>query len=182
MEPQNEPLRPSVPGKPQKPENELQEKQQFRKKIEPEFKTWTTVRKNYARETCVVLGIVFITIGLIGYVIPYLLEAHLSPTHNLIHVITGALAIWFGVKSENAAKKFCFIGGTFYTLLGIVGFSVGLPGMATVANNSEDPFIWKIAPEVLELGTTDHIIHIVAGAAFVCAGFLVFRKKEILEK
>lgn len=174
MEPEKERPRPRVPSQrpPTSARPPIQQKE-FRK--EPEIKPeLQTIRKSYAQEVCVVVGFSFVIVGLLGFVIPYFLEAHLSYTHNVIHVLSGALALWFGFDSLGAAKKFCYIFGALYSILGLLGFVAGTSGIASVANPVEDRFLWRLIPEVLEFGTSDHIIHLLAGVALLLAAVLKF--------
>jgi hypothetical protein len=46
-----------------------------------------------AKAICKVLGVVFLIIGLLGFVSPNLLGMHLSGIHNIIHLISAALAL-----------------------------------------------------------------------------------------
>lgn len=173
MEPEKERLRPRIPQ--QRPPGPSQHPVQAEFKKNPEVRLeYETVRKSYAQETSVVLGFAFVIVGLLGFVIPYLLDFHLSYTNNVIHVVTGALALWFGFQSPMAAKTFCYIAGAFYGVLGLLGFVAGVPGVASVANPVEDRFLWRFIPDVLEFGTADHVIHLVVGAAFVLAAIMKF--------
>ena len=49
-----------------------------------------------AKTVCKILGVVFILVGLVGFVSPGFLGTHLSTTHNLVHLISGAVALYFG--------------------------------------------------------------------------------------
>lgn len=150
---------------------------EFRK--EPEVRPQSqVVKKNYSQEVSVVLGFTFVIVGLLGFVMPYFLNAHLSYAHNTIHVLSGALALWFGFQSNNAAKRFCYVFGPLYALLGVLGFLIGSPGIASIANPVEDRFLWRAIPEVLELGSVDHTIHIIAGVAFLLAALVTVSVKS----
>ncbi|MEN0060164.1 MAG: hypothetical protein AAGB31_15100 [Bdellovibrio sp.] len=124
-------------------------------------------KRNFCREVCVTLGVCLLTIGLVGFVMDNFLGAHLSYAHNFVHLIPGALAVWFGVEGLSKAKTFSIVFGIFYTALGIAGFALGQQGLPTIGSIHEDAFLWKVIPQVLELGMTDHIIHVLVGAAFL---------------
>ena len=116
-----------------------------------------------AKTICTLLGIVFILVGLVGFAAPGLLGLHLSPAHNVVHLVSGALALFLGLKgSLSAAKMFCFIFGAVYLLLGVVGFAVG----------TGDDRMFEVIDGTLELGTVDHVIHILLGAIFLIGGFM----------
>lgn len=139
-------------------------------------KTLLPTQKNYAQEVSVVMGASLLIIGLLGFVMDNLFGAHLSYSHNVIHVITGALAVWFGFNSVTTAKRFSYIFGVFYGALGLLGFVAGVPGMPTVGSINEDRFLWRIVPETLELGTADHSMHIIFAAIFILGAALSFKK------
>jgi hypothetical protein len=116
-----------------------------------------------AKTICTFLGIVFILVGLIGFAKHDLLGAHLSGAHNIIHLVSGAIALYLGLKgSYSVAKMFCIIFGAVYLLLGIVGFLLG--------TGPEKMF--AVIPGTLELGTMDHIIHLALGVIFLVGGFI----------
>jgi hypothetical protein len=118
-----------------------------------------------AKKVCVLLGIVFILVGLIGF-LPFartLMGAHLSAAHNLIHLVSGAIALYLGLKgSLHAAKTFCLIFGIVYLLLGVAGFLLGTGDMRMII----------IVSGRLELGTMDHVIHVALGAIFLIGALL----------
>lgn len=110
------------------------------------------------------LGVVFILVGLIGFVAPGFLGTHLSTTHNLVHLISGAVALYFGfAASLAAARTFDLAFGVVYLLLGLAGIAFG---------NGPDRMFEVLAPLGLHLGIMDHVVHIVLGLAFVIGALL----------
>lgn len=110
-----------------------------------------------AKTIALVLGIVFILVGLAGFAAPNLLGAHLSTTHNIIHLVSGAIALYFGwMGSLSAAKTFGYVFGVVYLLLGIAGFLMG----------TGPERMWTVFGELM-LGTMDHVIHVVLGVVFL---------------
>lgn len=109
-----------------------------------------------AKTIASIVGVVFILVGIAGFAQPHLLGAHLSTVHNVIHIVSGALSLYFGVKGTLAqARNFCIIFGIVYGLLGVVGLVVGelnLPG--------------------LMLGKIDHYIHVAIGVLYLIGGFM----------
>lgn len=121
-----------------------------------------------AKTASTLIGIVFILVGIVGFVKHDMLGAHLSMAHNVVHLVSGAIALYFGTKGTLAqAKAFALIFGIVYLGLGVAGFVAGTQG------NSEfgpaDERMLKVMPGTLELGTMDHIIHIGIGALFILA-------------
>lgn len=117
-----------------------------------------------AKTVAKILGIVFIIVGIAGFIMPGLLGAHLTLAHNLVHLISGAIALYFGFAgSLSGAKMFCIIFGIVYALLGICGFLLG---------TGPDRMFDMLAALGLHLGKMDHIIHILLGLIFLIGGFM----------
>jgi hypothetical protein len=114
-----------------------------------------------AKTICKILGVIFLLVGIAGFAAPTLLGAHLTPPHNLVHIISGIVALYFGFAgSLGGAKGFCLVFGVVYLALGFLGmFALGDPAMDR---------IWHIGP--LVLGKVDHLIHILLGALFLAGG------------
>ena len=114
-----------------------------------------------AKTVCKILGVVFLLVGLVGFVNQNLLGAHLTPPHNVVHLVSGAIALYFGFAgSLSAAKTFCLVFGLVYLGLGILGLVLGAP----------PDRMWMLGP--LHFGQADHGIHILLGVIFVAGGFL----------
>ena len=117
-----------------------------------------------AKTVCKILGVVFLLVGVCGFVAPTLLGAHLTPPHNLVHIVSGVIALYFGFAgSLSGARGFCLVFGIVYLALGLFGLLLGVGPMR----------MWHIGP--LDLGTADHGIHLVLGAIFLAGG--LFTKK-----
>lgn len=117
-----------------------------------------------AKTVCKILGVVFLLVGIAGFAKSDLLGAHLEPAHNIVHIVSGALALYFGFAGSLAgAKTFSLVFGVVYLGLGILGISMGTGEMR----------LWTVGP--LNLGTVDHGIHILLGVVFLAGG--LFTKK-----
>ena len=110
-----------------------------------------------AKTVAKLLGVILLLVGILGFThVLDPLGAHLSPAHNLVHIVSGVLALYFGFAgSLSGAKGFCTIFGLVYLLLGIIGLAKG---------NLD------IGP--LMLGKVDHGIHLIVGALFLAGGLL----------
>jgi hypothetical protein len=63
----------------------------------------------------------------IGFVAPNLLGAHLTPAHNVVHIVSGLIALYLGFAGTlSAAKTFCLVFGVVYLALGILGMALGV--------------------------------------------------------
>jgi hypothetical protein len=99
-------------------------------------------------------------IGLIGFAFPGFMGMHLSVLHNVVLLLSGAMALYFGLKASTAAARaFCIGFGAVYGLLGLAGFVAGGLGHPVT-----------IIPGALVLGTMDHLVHLILGAIFLSAG------------
>jgi hypothetical protein len=118
-----------------------------------------------AKTVATLLGVVFIVVGAVGFVShnPLELGAHLDPTHNVVHLVSGVVSLYLGARgSLSAARTFCLVFGVVYAALGVVGFVAGQdPGKE-----------FEISAVALKLGTVDHIIHVAIGVLFLAGGFL----------
>jgi hypothetical protein len=132
-----------------------------------------------AKTICKILGIVFILVGILGFLAPGLMGMHLSLAHNLVHIISGALALYFGFAGTlSGARLFCIVFGVVYLLLGVAGFLAGGAGSHTVAgvpaghHGSGDSSLLRVLPGSLELASMDHLVHVLLGIVFLIGGFL----------
>ena len=125
-----------------------------------------------AKTICTLLGIVLLLVGLLGFVNHDLMGTHLSAAHNIVHILSGAIALYLGLKGTlSAARMFCLVFGVVYLLLGLAGFLFGGQGTPGVPG-PVDARLLKVLPGVLEFGTADHGVHILLGAVFLLGGFL----------
>jgi len=113
-----------------------------------------------AKTVCKILGVVFLLIGVLGFTtVLSPLGAHLSPAHNVVHIVSGVIALYFGFAGSLAgAKGFSLVFGVVYLALGILGMALGSAG----------EHLWRVGP--LELGQVDHGIHILFGVIFLGGG------------
>ena len=66
-----------------------------------------------AKTICKILGVVFLLVGVVGFVMPGFLGTHLSVVHNLVHIISGAVALYLGFAGTlSAARLFCIVSGS----------------------------------------------------------------------
>ena len=124
----------------------------------PPLATQQEELKIMAKTVCKLLGIVFVIVGLCGFAAPMLLGAHLTPTHNAVHIVSGLIALYFGFAgSLSGAKGFCLVFGVVYLALGILGLVLGHD-------------VWKVIDDLLMFGRVDDGIHILLGVVFLAGG------------
>jgi hypothetical protein len=112
-----------------------------------------------ARTVCKILGVVFLLVGVAGFANQSLLGAHLTPPHNVVHIVSGVIALYFGFAGTlSGAKAFSLVFGVVYLGLGILGMALG-----TGAEQH-----WSVGP--LHFGQVDHAIHILLGVVFLAGG------------
>lgn len=118
-----------------------------------------------AKTVCKILGFVFLLVGLLGFTqLLAFTGAHLTPAHNMVHIVSGVIALYFGFAgSLSGARGFCLVFGIVYLALGIFGMLLGIG----------PDRMWHVGP--LEFGTADHGIHLILGAIFLAGG--LFTKK-----
>ena len=107
-------------------------------------------------------GALFVGIGLLGFIAPGFMGMHLGALHNVMLLLSGALAIYFGLNAtQAAARTFCIVFGALYGVLGLVGFVSG-----------GQNYTFTIIPGALVLGTMDHLVHLIFGAVFLSVGWV----------
>jgi hypothetical protein len=115
-----------------------------------------------AKTLCKVAGIVLAVVGLVGFAMPTLLGLHLTPVHNLVHLLTAGIALYMGfAATPSAARTFCIAFGAVYLLLGILGFAA--PNVvAAVIGHAGHVSGGELLP--------DNVVHALLGAAFLGVG------------
>lgn len=107
-----------------------------------------------------IVGALLLLVGILGFGARSLFGMHLGPVHNVIHLASGALALYFGLKGTLvAARIFSLVFGGVYALLGLIGLSA-----------SDASGIWTLIPHQLMLGTIDHFVHVALGGLLLFAG------------
>jgi hypothetical protein len=114
------------------------------------------------KTAAIIFGIFFIVAGIGGFV-PGLAPGGMlfgifmvGPVHNVIHLASGAVALFCAFAGAGAARKYFQIFGVIYLLVALIGFYYGnQPLMGMVEHNRAD--IW---------------LHILIAAVSLGLGFL----------
>ena len=109
-----------------------------------------------AKTIATILGIVFLVVGLLGFAAPGMMGMHLSFAHNIVHLVSGALALYFGARGTyDAARAFCIIFGIVYGLTAALKGAITLDAGRVAQSNFHDY-------ELLRFNEMPHIdVHIV---------------------
>jgi len=106
------------------------------------------VHRRYAKILALLFGVVFLLIGILGFVPAaapneMLLNIfHVNAAHNAVHLLTGIVALLAGMAGVGASKTFFRIFGVVYGLVAVLGFVVG-DGMllGLISNNTADTWL-----------------------------------------
>jgi len=113
-----------------------------------------------SKSVALYLGIVFLILGVAGFV-PALSPGGkvlglflVDPLHNVVHLLTGALAIFASKSNESATRLYFKVFGVVYALVTVLGFltGTGLFGL-------------------LPVNIFDNLFHLIIAAAFLYYGF-----------
>ena len=105
-------------------------------------------------------GIVFLLVGILGFVPGITNDQmllgifHVNAAHNVVHLLSGAVALWAGMTSTAYARTYFRVFGIIYALVALLGFFVG-NGMllGLISNNMADTCLHVvIAVAALVLG------------------------------
>ena len=100
------------------------------------------------RKLAKIAGYFFVIIGILGY-IPGITEQnllfgvfHVNSMHNLMHLVTGAVAIGMVHRVPASLKIFFQIAGIAYLAIALIGFYyIERPLLGIIANNLADSWL-----------------------------------------
>ena len=117
------------------------------------------------KTAAIVLGIVFIAVGLLGFVSnPIIGDSetaifHADTVHNMVHIISGALFVTVALFAPASASMFLKVFGVVYFLLGVLGLiNIGTQGMGKLLG-------------FLHVNGADNFLHIALGLVIFLAGY-----------
>jgi hypothetical protein len=111
-----------------------------------------------------IIGIVLLLVGIVGFFIQELLGLHLTFIHNIIHLATAVVALYFGFAgSVRSAHAFCQVFGVVYLLVALLGFVAPTVVVSLLMghNMTESPSL-----------IMDNIVHLLLGVVFMVVGLL----------
>lgn len=100
------------------------------------------------RTLAVIFGLVFLAIGILGFVPAFTPDGMLlgifqvNLVHNLVHLLTGVVSLLCGLSSVIASRWFFRLFGIVYGVVAVWGFVVGdAPILGILANNKADAWL-----------------------------------------
>ena len=110
-----------------------------------------------AKGFSLILGIVLLAVGIVGTITGghnhTLIIFGINLTHNLVHILSGILAIAAASSGEQYAKLYCLIFGAVYGLVTVAGFI------------SLTPVV-----DLLNLNMADNVLHLAISATCLWVG------------
>lgn len=91
-----------------------------------------------------VFGIVFLAVGILGFVPGITSNGHLlgifevDALHNVIHLLSGIIALVVAFRSDMAARMYFKVFGVIYLIVTIVGFVHGSSVLGLIGVNMAD--------------------------------------------
>lgn len=100
------------------------------------------------KSAAVLFGVVFLLVGILGFVPAVTKDQmllgifHVNAAHNVVHLLSGAIALFAGMTSAGAARVYFRIFGVVYGLVAVMGFMMG-DGMllGLISNNTADTWL-----------------------------------------
>ena len=109
-----------------------------------------SIQKTYA----MIIGAVLILVGLIGFFNnPIFGLFGVNPAQNVLHLVGGALGVWLGMRTVNAAKAYNMWLGIVAAVVAVVGFiPAGLDLLNNILNINLEITVLHAAIAVVSLG------------------------------
>ena len=114
----------------------------------------------------ILIGLIFLAVGALGYIDnPIIGESegaifHADSVHNIVHIVSGILFLFFGLAMPGSAAGFMKLFGIVYFILGVMGlFNAGIDGMTQLLG-------------FLHVNKADNYLHIGLGIIIFIAGML----------
>ena len=125
-----------------------------------------------AKNAALVIGIIFIAVGLLGFVSnPIIGDSgdaifHADTVHDMVHIISGALFVLVAMAAPAFSGTFLIVFGIVYLVIGLIGFAnFGGQGMGKVLG-------------FLHVNGADNYLHIALGIVILLLG-LSTRKRVV---
>ncbi len=113
-----------------------------------------------AKKIVTVFGYVFLLIGVLGFVPGITSDGLLlgifevDALHNIVHLVSGILAIIFAKKGEQSAKTYAKVFGLVYALVAVLGFVTP-----------------DLLNSIMHVNGADNALHTLLAVIFLVVGF-----------
>lgn len=113
-----------------------------------------------AKKLVTILGVVFLLIGVLGFVPGLTPDGHLlgifavDGIHNVVHLLSGILAVAIAGRSEASAKSFAKVFGIVYGLVALLGIIA--PGTTNM---------------IMHVNSADNMLHVFLSVVFLVVGY-----------
>ena len=120
------------------------------------------------RTLATIFGLVLIAFGVLGFLPELTPEGKLlgifmvNPVHNVIHLVSGGVALFCGLSSTFASKVYFIAFGIVYAAVAVLGFMLG-EGMLF---------------DLIAINTADNWLHTVIAVVSLYFGLFLSRKYE----
>jgi hypothetical protein len=112
-----------------------------------------------AKTLAIIVGIILVVVGLLGFVAnPLVGPGALFETntmHDLVHLVLGAALLFVGLMAASQSALWLKIIGAVYLLVAVLGFIMPSPLLGLIATNA-----------------ADHWLHLLVGAILLAGGFM----------
>jgi hypothetical protein len=114
------------------------------------------------------MGVVLVLVGILGFANPRLLGMHLTPMHDVIHLVSGTVAVYLGINgSRSSVRSFCLVFGGMYLSLAVLGMVAPDVVSAMIGHDAH------VNPHAL---MPDNVVHFFLGGMFLAAGLKTARR------
>lgn len=119
-----------------------------------------------ARTYALIVGWLMTIVGIVGFFSGgMLLVFEVNTVHNIIHLLTGLVALFFGYYVAGTySRSFDQWLGIVYAVVAVLGFAVAGLGSATILG-------------ILPVNLADNILHSAIALSALSAGFLTIREE-----
>jgi Domain of unknown function (DUF4383) len=100
------------------------------------------------QKAAITFGIILLVVGILGFVPGAAPDNmllglfHVNAAHNVVHLLSGAVALWAGLTSTSNSRLYFRVFGVVYALVAVLGFVSGdEPVLGIVANNAANTWL-----------------------------------------
>jgi hypothetical protein len=111
-----------------------------------------------AKTVVMILGLVFVLIGVLGFFMesPLFGLFEVDNMHNIVHLVSGVIALAMASMGESSAKTYGKIFGVIYALVTVLGFVMGTDDMLL---------------GIMEINANDNYLHLLLAVILLYVGF-----------